>query len=179
MLQRFSAEVTTPGLDLDYFKLNYKNLIYIPLTRNLTLSSNLEFGYGDGYNGLDELPFFKNFFAGGVRSVRGFQDNTLGPRDERSNPLGGALKTVGNVELIFPPPFMADSNALRMSGFFDIGNVFENVDEFDANELRYSVGISATWLSPFGALTFSVAKPLNEETRDNTQLFQFTFGGQL
>ncbi|MEE8342281.1 MAG: outer membrane protein assembly factor BamA, partial [Gammaproteobacteria bacterium] len=179
MLQRVSAEVTVPGLDLDYFKLNYKNLIYIPLTRNLTLSSNLELGYGDGYNDLDELPFFKNFFAGGVRSVRGFEDNTLGPRDERNNPLGGALKTVGNVEIIFPPPFMPDSNALRMSGFFDIGNVFENVDEFDANELRYSIGIGATWLSPFGALSFSVAKPLNDESQDNTQLFQFTFGGQL
>ncbi len=179
MLQRVSVEVTVPGLDLDYFKLNYKNLIYIPLTQKLTMSFNLELGYGDGYNDLDELPFFKNFFAGGVRSVRGFQDNTLGPRDERNNPLGGALKTVGNVEIIFPPPFMPDSNSLRMSGFFDIGNVFENVDEFDANELRYSVGIATTWLSPFGALTFSVAKPLNEETIDSTQAFQFTFGGQF
>jgi len=180
MLQRVSAELSVPGLDLDYYKLNYKNLIYIPLTRKLTLSFNLELGYGDGYNDLDELPFFENFFAGGVRSVRGFEDNTLGPRDElTNNPLGGAFKTVGNVEIIFPPPFVPDSKSLRMSGFFDIGNVYENYDEFDAEALRYSFGLGATWLSPFGALSFSVAKPLNEGSNDNTQIFQFTFGGAL
>ncbi|BAZ94452.1 outer membrane protein assembly factor BamA [Thiohalobacter sp. COW1] len=176
-LQSVSAEVTVPGLDLQYYKLNLRQQVFLPLTELFTLSLNAEIGYGGAYGDFDALPFFENFFAGGVRTVRGWEDNTLGPRDARFNdPIGGAFKTVGNVELIFPPPFFADSNSFRMLGFFDIGNVYEDVDDFDANELRYSVGVGATWLSPLGALTFSLAQPLNDEPEDDVQVFQFTVG---
>ncbi len=177
MLQRLSAEVTVPGMDLQYYKISYRHLFYVPLTKRFTLSLNGEIGYGDGYGDFGSVPFFKNFYAGGVRSVRGWQDNTLGPRDARTNdPIGGSFKVQGNVELLFPPPFAPKSKTVRLSAFFDIGNVFSDYDAFSAGDLRYSVGLGATWLSPLGALTFSLAKPLNEKAGDETQPFQFTIG---
>ena len=108
------------------------------------------------------LPFFENFYAGGTRSVRGFRDNTLGPRSEvisgfRGQPLGGSLKTTGSVELIFPKLF--DSNAARVSAFFDFGNVFDGVDNFDAGELRASAGVALLWRAPVGPISISYAYP--------------------
>jgi len=180
MLQSLSAEMTVPGMDLEYYKLNYKQQLYAPLTDLFTFKAQGDLGYGDGYGNFDELPFFENYYAGGVRSVRGFNDNTLGPRDSVTNqPVGGAFKVAGSAEILFPPPFVPDSKSLRLSTFFDIGNVFKNVDNFDFNELRYSVGIGASWLSPLGALSFSLASPLNAKSGDDTQVFQFTFGTSL
>lgn len=181
MMQRVSAEVTVPGLDdLQFYKINYRHQLFVPLTQLFTLSLNGEVGFGDGFGDLDDLPFFENFFAGGVRSVRGFEDNTLGPRDSRfDDPIGGALKTVGSLELIFPPPFFVDSNSFRMEGFLDVGNVFADINDFETNELRYSVGLGATWLSPLGALTVSLARPLNDESDDDVQVFQFTVGSSF
>jgi len=175
-LTRLSGEITIPALDLQYYKLNARHLMYIPLTRLTTLSLNLDLGYGDGYQDFDELPFFENFFAGGTRSVRGFEDNTLGPRDSNGDPIGGDFKTVGNIELIFPPPFFADTNSIRLTAFLDAGNVYERYEDFDSGDLRYSVGLGAIWLSPLGPLTFSIAQPLNEGDDDDTQPFQFTVG---
>lgn len=177
MLQRLSMEVTVPGVDLQYYKINYRHLFYVPLTRLFTLSVNGEVGYGDGFGDFDNLPFFENYYAGGVRSVRGFEDNTLGPRDSLTNePIGGGFKLLGNLELIFPPPFFPDTNSVRMSAFLDVGNVFADFNDFEASELRYSVGVGATWLSPLGALTFSLARPMNDKSGDETQVFQFTIG---
>lgn len=175
-LQSVSLEATVPGSDLTYFKLNLRELFYIPLTRHFTLSLNGELGYGEGYGDNADLPFYENFYAGGVRSIRGFDDNTLGPRDSNLNPLGGALRVVGNIELLFPPPFFTQTNSFRMSTFVDVGNVFATTGDFAAEDLRYSVGVGATWLSPLGALSFSLAKPINDEPGDELQLFQFTIG---
>ncbi len=175
-LQRFSVEAAVPGSELEYYKLNYRQQRYVPLTKNLTLSMNADIAYGDGYGDYDNLPFFENYFAGGVRSVRGFEDNTLGPRDSKGNPIGGSFKLVGGSELIFPIPFLEASNSYRMSAFFDIGNVYANYDSFDANDLRYSVGIAGLWLSPMGPLAISLGYPLNDKGRDDVQNFQFTFG---
>jgi outer membrane protein insertion porin family len=175
-LQRFSVDVSVPGSDLEYYKLNYRQQRYVPLTRNLTLSMNADVAYGDGYGDFDNLPFFENYFAGGVRSVRGFDDNTLGPRDSNGNPIGGSFKLVGGTELIFPIPFLEASNSYRMSAFFDIGNVYENYDSFEASDLRYSVGVAGLWLSPMGPLAVSLGYPLNDKSRDEVQNFQFTFG---
>jgi outer membrane protein insertion porin family len=175
-LQRFTVEASVPGSDLEYYKLNYRQQRYVPLTRNLTLSMNADVAYGDGYGDYDNLPFFENYFAGGVRSVRGFDDNTLGPRDSNDNPIGGSFKLVGGAELIFPVPFLEASNSYRMSAFFDIGNVYENYDSFQASDLRYSVGVAGLWLSPMGPLAVSLGYPLNDKSGDEVQNFQFTFG---
>ena len=178
-LQRLSLETTVPVLDLEYYKLEYTQQRFIPLTRELILGLKGNLGYGDGYGDFDTLPFFENYYAGGVRSVRGFEDNTLGPRDGTildGDPIGGAFLTVFNAEVIFPIPFVEDTKGLRLSTFFDIGNVFEDYDSFDAGDLRYSVGLAGLWLSPLGPISISFAIPLNEEDEDDVQNFQFTIG---
>ena len=175
-LQRFVVEAAVPGSELEYYKIDYRQQRYVPLTKNLTLEMSADIGYGDGYGDFDNLPFFENYFAGGVRSVRGFEDNTLGPLDSKNNPIGGSFKLVGGAELFFPVPFLEASNSYRMSAFFDIGNVYEGYDSFDASDLRYSVGLGGIWLSPMGPLAVSVGFPLNDESDDEVQNFQFTFG---
>ena len=175
-LQRFVVEAAVPGSELEYYKVDYRQQRYVPLTRNLTLEMSADIGFGDGYGDFDELPFFENYFAGGVRSVRGFEDNSLGPLDSKNNPIGGSMKLVGGAELFFPVPFLEASNSYRMSAFFDIGNVYDGVDSFDASDLRYSVGLGGIWLSPMGPLAVSFGFPLNDESEDDVQNFQFTFG---
>jgi len=175
-LQRLTGEVAVPVGDLQYYKVTYKNNWFIPLGKRLTLSLDGEIGYGDGYGDTTKLPFFENFFAGGIRSVRGFKENTLGPRDTNGDALGGDRKLVGNVELITPVPFVKESKSMRLAAFYDVGNVYGANEDFESDRLRMSTGVAAVWLSPFGALTFSLAYPINDESDDETQLFQFTFG---
>lgn len=178
LFQSINLEVA--AADLEYFKLSLRNQVLFPLTDDLTLSFNGELGYGDAYGNTTELPFFENFLAGGPRSVRGFEANTLGPRDDtpglENDPLGGNLRVVGNVELLFPPPFYEDSETVRVSAFVDAGNVYGPDEEFDVETLRASAGLSLTWLSPLGGLSFSYAYPLNEEPDDDIEAFQFSLG---
>ena len=171
--QRLSALATVPGSDLEYFKLSYKHQEYFPLARDLTFRLFGEVAYGDGYGDTDDLPFFENYFAGGVKSVRGYDDNTIGPRDSRNDPLGGSTKIIGKAELYFPVPFASDIKSIRVGSFIDAGTV---TDGFDLGEMRYSVGLSGEWLSPFGALAVSFAIPMNAGDDDEEQMFQFSFG---
>ena len=175
-LNQISAEIAIPGSDAQYYKLNYRSTNFFPLTSWLTWSVGGEIGYGNGYGGTDGLPFFENFYAGGLRSVRGFKSNTLGPRYSNNEPSGGAFKTVANTQFIFPTPFMEKSENIRLAAFLDAGNVFATTDDFDAGELRYSVGVAGQWLSPLGAIVISVALPLNDKSDDETEVFQFSFG---
>jgi len=177
IVHSISAEVAVPGGDLQYYKGSYKQQRFIPLSKSLTLSMRGEVAYGHGYGDTPgSLPFFENYFAGGVRSVRGFKDNSLGPRDSRNLALGGALKTVGSLELIFPPPFASESKSVRVSAFVDVGQVFGGISTFSLGGLRASTGVSLIWLSPVGPLSFSLATPIREGTNDQTQAFQFTLG---
>lgn len=173
-IQTLSALATIPGLDLEYYKINYRVKYFFPVSSDFTFSLSGDLGYGDGYGGTSELPFFENYFAGGVQSVRGFQDNTLGPRDSNGDPFGGNAKVVGSAELYFPVPFLEDLKSVRLGLFADGGNVYNNT--ITLSGLRYSAGLSAEWLSPFGALKVSVAQPFNQQAGDNIQRFQFSFG---
>jgi len=175
-LQSLSVETAVPGSGLQYYKLGYDQRRYVPLTKDLTLSMHAQLGYGDGYGDYDNLPFFENYFAGGVRSVRGFEDNTLGPKDSKGNPIGGSVQVVGGAEILFPIPFVEGTKSFRLGTFFDIGNVYSDVSNFDATELRYSVGVSSLWISPLGPLAISLGFPLNAKSGDNVQNFQFTVG---
>lgn len=173
-LQRFSALATVPGSDLEYYKLSYKQQHYFPIAKDFTFKLHAEVAYGDGYWDTEKLPFFEHYFAGGVRSVRGFDDNTLGPRDSRNDPFGGSSKVIANAELFFPIPFIGEEiRSVRLGAFFDAGTVN---NDFSVDKMRYSAGISGEWLSPFGALTVSLAKPLNADDNDEEQMFQFSFG---
>ncbi len=179
--QSVSAEVAIPGPSLQFYKLRYKANAYKPLSDDLTFAIRGEFGYGDAYGDTNEFPFFENFYAGGIRSVRGFQANTLGVKERTSDgdeePVGGNLLVSGGAEIIFPVPFMDKSlKSFRLSAFTDFGNVYDVNQDFDAGLLRYSAGLSAIWISPFGAMTFSIAAPLKKEDGDETEAFQFSLG---
>jgi outer membrane protein insertion porin family len=259
--QQVSLEVTLPGSDLEYYRFSYNTQYYKPIVRDdwvFHVRTNL--GYGDGYGNTKEMPFFQNYFAGGLTYngvVRGFEENSLGPRstpplvyrtelaglvkDENGNvrvndsgfalgydgtqgyvsvpvfdangqpvidangnvqlqlatqafdlygnrnSFGGNLATTASIELLFPLPFVQDRGRVRSSFFFDVGSVFStdctvrqtqfnNCTDFDVGELRYSVGVGVTYLSPFGPLTFYVAKPFTKDRSDQTKRFDFTIG---
>lgn len=186
--QRVGAEVALPGSTQEAYKLFYEGARYWPLGSIFSLLTRAELGYGDGYGNADVLPFYENFYAGGVRSVRGFEDNTLGPCSDPNpliegdicQPLGGALLTVANLELIFPTPFVKrGDDSTQFSAFVDVGNVFEDYDAFDVGELRASAGISFKWQAPVGPIIVSIAYPLIKEDEDRTETLQFTFGNQF
>lgn len=172
-MHRAFGEIGLPGASLEYYKINYQYQRYFPISRHYTLMINGEAGVGDGTNGLP-LPFFKNFFAGGVNSVRGYRNASLGPKDQNGDPQGGSHRLLGNVELLFPFPGLQNDKSVRVGAFFDAGMVANSID---SDEARYSTGISLFWSSPFGPLKISLAAPLNSQQGDRKQAFQFTFGG--
>lgn len=184
--QRLSALATVPGSDLEYYKVSYKHQIYLPIAKDLTFRLHGEAAYGDGYDKTSTLPFFENYFGGGTGSVRGYKNNTLGPRDSNGYPFGGSSKIIGNAELFFPVPFLSETKSVRLGTFFDAGNVS---DGLNVDNMKYSAGLSGEWLSPFGALSVSAALPLNDGSytyvdnnnqtvtgKDQKQMFQFNFG---
>ncbi|MDO9048943.1 MAG: outer membrane protein assembly factor BamA [Methylobacter sp.] len=179
--QRFSALATVPGSDLEYYKVGYKHQLYFPLAKDFTFRLQGEVGYGDGYGKTASLPFFENYFGGGTGSIRGFRNNTVGPRDSNGFAFGGSSKIIGNAEMFFPVPFMPETKSVRLGTFLDAGSINNG---FKADNLKYSVGVSGEWLSPFGALSVSAALPLNATSTssdvgavaDQKQIFQFNFG---
>jgi outer membrane protein insertion porin family len=173
LMQRVSAEIGTPLGNLQYYKVSLQHQQFFPLSKRFTLMLNGEAGVGDGLSG-KSLPFFKNFYAGGTSSVRGFANGTLGPKDIYGDALGGNTRVVGNAEIFFPLPGIKDDQSLRMSAFVDVGAAFDAEPVFD--ELRYSAGLAVLWVSPMGPLKFSLAKPLVEKDGDETEVFQFTLG---
>ncbi len=175
-LNKLSLNSTLGIGDLDYYKLSYLFEYYFPLTSRYTLSATTRIAYGDGYKEFDELPFFRKYFAGGVRTLRGYSNGSLGPRDSNDDAAGGDFRALGTLEVIFPPPFVEEPGATRFSLFTDVGNVFADYKDYDQDELRGSYGIAFVWLSPVGPLTFSVAKPYNDKPEDDTESFQFTIG---
>lgn len=182
--QRLGLELTLPGSDLEYYKLFYQYQRYFPITDKFIFYANTELGYGDSYGGrFEDLPFFENFYSGGVRSIRGFEENTLGPRLETGSgllPVGGAFNVLSNLELIFPTPFAKDAESVRISAFIDAGNVFKSVSTFEASELRYSAGVSLQWQAPVGPITINLAFPLNfKEGDERDGPLQFSFGNQF
>ena len=177
-MQSLSASITLPGSDLEYYKIAYRHKRYFPLSNSFTLALNGDVGYGDVYGTTTRLPLWENYFAGGIKTVRGFKDHSLGPRDSSNDPVGANVKIVGNAELFFPAPFKLMEKSIRLGLFFDAGNVFSTHGgaDFDLGEIRYSTGASAMWLSPMGALGMSLGLPLNDKPGDDTEIFQFTFG---
>ncbi|MGV6851305.1 MAG: outer membrane protein assembly factor BamA [bacterium] len=176
--QRFGGQIALPGSTIQYYKLFYEARKYFPIHDEFSLMVGGQLGYGDTYGSGDVniFPFFENFYAGGVRSVRGYQDNTLGPVDELGNPLGGAFRMVGRSELSVPIPFLEDTSTVRIALFTDVGNVFTDYSAFKASELRASAGLTVRWQAPVGPIEISFAKPFNNQDGDRTETLQFSFG---
>jgi outer membrane protein insertion porin family len=204
-LQQVSLDVALPGSTVEYYTLFYRFGQYLPLTDKFTFYSHFTLGYGDTwrtpdanpdpgmdpsrYVDLSGLPFFRNFYAGGVSDVRGFRDNTLGPKLSYNEltcpstiqgclvPVGGAFKTVGSAELIFPTPFVKEDNdTTRLSWFIDVGNVFKDYNAWNASDLRASTGISFQWRAPVGPIVINLARPIRKQHGDDVETIQFSFG---
>jgi len=174
-VQRAFAEIALPAYDMRYYKLNYQHQWFHPLSKDFTLLLHGEAGIAGGYGG-KELPFFKNFYAGGPGSVRGYDSNSLGPRDTSDNVLGGDRRLLGGVELLAPFPGTGKEKSVRLSGFVDAGGVYGPGDLPGSAGMRYSTGVALTWISPVGPLKFSYAVPINKQSVDKLQRFQFTLG---
>lgn len=194
--QRVAIETGAPGSDTQYYKASARAQQLFALNDAWSLKFTGDLGYADTV-GDDPYPFYENFYAGGLGSVRGFTSNTLGQRTTpareggRDRTLGGNVLVEGSAEVIFPLPFVENQNSLQTSLFLDAGNTFlsscyDVLDEdasrqrcnsgVDLGDLRYSAGVGLSWLTPVGPLTFAVAEPLNEESGDDTQFFQFSLG---
>jgi len=173
---RLSAEATVPGSDLEYYRLNLDASTYYPFTRRAALKLSADIGYGDGYGDTPELPFFKNYFAGGSRSVRGYEARSLGPRDQssRNDPLGGSKRVLLNASLLLPVG--GDSLDKRLQLFVDAGQVFGPDQSIDTSDIRVTAGVGFNWVSPVGPLSISYSIPLNEEEDDEIEKFQFSVG---
>ena len=168
-----NAEVGIPGPSLNYYKVQAQYQRYFPITRAFTWMVNGELGYGAGYGDTSTLPFFKNFYMGGVNSLRGFRTFTVGPKDDLGNPRGGSHKILGQTELLFPMPGMKDDKSTRLGAFIDAGMTGES---FTPSDLRASAGMTALWVSPLGPLKISVGYPFRQKPDDRKQIFQFSFG---
>ncbi|MCC7311586.1 MAG: outer membrane protein assembly factor BamA [Sulfuritalea sp.] len=193
-LRKAIAEVSLPGSTVSYYRASYQHLQFFPLIERgkLTLALNGEVGIGRTYGGDEVLPFFKNYYAGGIGSVRGFESGSLGPRDPISNDaVGGDTRLVANAELMFPVPGMGLDKSLRMSIFVDAGNVWgpakgiasarvkDNSTSFSLSDLRYSAGLAVSWNSPFGPLKFSYGNPFDTNKNDDIQRLQFQMGSSF
>ncbi|WP_447529956.1 outer membrane protein assembly factor BamA [Vreelandella sp. TE19] len=197
--QRLSVEAGVPGSDAQYYKARARAQQLFPVNEEQTwaLKFTGNLGYADTLGTNDPFPFYENFYAGGLGSVRGYTSNTLGQRTTpareggRDRTLGGNVLMEGSAEVLFPLPFVEDQRSIQPSLFVDAGNTFldscyDVLDEdagrqrcssgVDLGDLRYSAGVGLAWLTPVGPLTFSVAKPLNDESGDDTQFFQFSLG---
>jgi outer membrane protein insertion porin family len=188
IMTKYTATVTAPVMDLQYYKLQAQTEFYKPLDENkkFTLKLRGSLGYADDYGG-EEFPFFKNFYMGGVRTVRGYRTSSIGPKYYNSTAgrwytTGGTSSVLASAEVFFPVPGLKKNDSFRLSTFVDAGGVFsdnESIDgseQYEQGEMRYSMGFGVQWNSPFGPLQMSIAEPLNDDNKDRTQRFQFGMG---
>ncbi len=164
-----------PGGDLKYYRGQAKAQYLRPIWGPIVLGMNVELGLANGY-GNKPLPFFKNFYAGGVDSVRGYQSGTIGPRDINGEYIGGNKRLVGNVEVLFPMPGVKAEKSVRLSLFADFGYVWSENQRLLLGDLRTSAGFAVSWFSPVGPLKFSLAKPFQTKPTDRLERFQFLLG---
>ncbi|PUE36646.1 outer membrane protein assembly factor BamA [Limnohabitans sp. Hippo4] len=175
MLQRFNSDLSMAG-DARYVRTNYQIQQYTPLTKRYTLALNVDLGWGQGLSNRP-YPLFKNYFVGGLGSVRGFQQSTLGPSDSTNSLyLGGPKKIVMNAELLAPFPGAGNDRTLRLFAFTDVGRAFGENEKISLSELRSSYGVGLSWISPMGPLRFSYAMPMRRQVADKIQRLQFQIG---
>jgi outer membrane protein insertion porin family len=202
--QSLVLQTALPGSAREYWKMTYRGAKYWPIWAGLVFSVRGNIGYGDAYDDYDDtsqaqpigtgeiiggdcdptdlialdtgLPFYEHFYSGGVRDLRGYDDNTLGPKDAFCRAVGGDFKVAAGMELAFPTPFAAGRAGTRIALFVDTGYVYENIDAFDAEKLRGSFGLSVTWEAPIGPIVISYAFPFNDQPGDRTEDLQFSFG---
>lgn len=173
---------SAPFSDIVYYTIGMRDRAFYPLPGGLVLINNWQLGYGAGYGKSEVLPFFKQYYAGGARSVRGFEENNLGPRDSTGRPFGGNVVLVTNLEIALPNWFSDGMPSTRTSLFIDCGQVWDTRSGHRLREthnpqgLRFSTGASLTWMSPLAPLVFTLGTPLNRAQGESKQVFSFSFG---
>jgi outer membrane protein insertion porin family len=172
-LSRVTSEFA--GGDLQFYRLGYQQQYFYPVGRLYSIFLKGDLGYAGGLGG-KPLPFFKNYYAGGADSVRGYNSFSLGPKDVNGGALGGNRRVLGSAEFQFPMPGATKEQALRLGWFVDAGQVYGADQKVDLGELRYSTGLALNWASPFGPLRLSFGTPIHRREGDNIQRLQFTFG---
>jgi outer membrane protein insertion porin family len=173
--QRVNADLSLAG-DVRYVRTSYQYQYYFPLSKKYTLALNADLGWGQGLNG-QKFPLFKNFYVGGLGSVRGFEQSTLGPASQSAGIyIGGSKKIVMNAEFMLPFPGAGNDKTLRLFGFTDVGRAFGDDEKVSFGDLRASAGIGLSWISPMGPLRFSYAMPVRQQTGDKIQKIQFQIG---
>tara|TARA_B100001029_G_scaffold39681_1_gene30760 strand:- start:8883 stop:11210 length:2328 start_codon:yes stop_codon:yes gene_type:complete len=195
MRNTVSLSFTLPGSDLTYGRFSHDLKIFRPLPLGLIFGYRSNIGALFAYGDTTAVPPYQHFYAGGMRSVRGFKQNYLGPKAVYASgygyadprPIGGPYSLTGGFDLIIPLNFVPDPRSIRGSVFLDYGNVFSdgcknyetNCFEFDISELRYSIGIGITWITALGPLSFAIASVFNDSPEDRTETFQFEIGTQF
>ncbi len=171
-----SISLELHGGDLDFYKARYRHQSAFEVTSDVSFVFSGRIGYGESTDDARDLPIFEKFTAGGVRSVRGYEFNSLGPLDSNGDPSGGNLQVLSTAEFLIPVESLGSSETFRLGLYLDVGNVFADADSFESDELRQSLGISAKWFSLIGPIEFSYAYPLNDEPGDDIRNFQFALG---
>jgi outer membrane protein insertion porin family len=171
-LQRIGFEVALPPAELRYYRATYRIDWWHPIGRENVLQLNGSIGYAAGYDTLP-LPFYKNFYIGGIGSVRGYYTGSIGPKDAQGNALGGPTMTVGSIEYYFPFPGLQKDKSVRLSVFFDTGQVSDN---WDFAQRAMSGGLALSWYSPVGPIKISYARAINPPPGSKLQPFQFSLG---
>ena len=195
MSNQISLSITLPGSNLNYGRFSHDLKLFRPLPRGLIFGFRSKLGALFAYDDTETAPPYQHFYAGGMKSVRGFKQNYLGPKAVYSGaftpryqrPIGGPYSITGGLDLIIPLNFVPDQRSIRGSVFLDYGNVFSdgclpyevNCYEFDLSELRYSIGIGVTWITALGPLSFAIASVFNDSPTDRTETFQFEIGTQF
>ncbi|HYQ39408.1 MAG TPA: outer membrane protein assembly factor BamA [Pseudomonas sp.] len=195
--QNLTGEITLPGSDLSFYRIDYNGQVYKPLwKKDYAMRFHTHLGYADSFGSTNKLPFYENYFAGGFSSVRGFRDNSMGPRStpnpndpsQTPQPFGGNVLVTGGAELLFPTPFVKDQRSLRTVLFWDAGSVFdtncsaaqkqrgESGCNLSLSDMGSTVGIGMNWLTAMGPLSFSLGMPIKQPSNADTQVFQFSLG---
>jgi len=167
-----------PGGQIEFYRLGHSESWFFPLSRTYTLMLSGAVGAVNGYGRTPTVPFYDNYYIGGIGSVRGFDNGTMGPQDVNGYSLGGTRKATLSTEVLFPFPGLRDNKSVRMSWFADSGTIWGESGTVNSasSDFRYSTGLALTWLSPIGPMKFSYALPLNTKPGDNLQRFQFQLG---
>jgi outer membrane protein insertion porin family len=178
LMLKTSAEIGVPPSDINYYKLNFQSQYFysLPTKKPYTFMWNVELGYGGVYAGSEDYPFYKNFYAGGVNSVRGYKSGSLGPMDNTGNSMGGSTRFVNNFEVFIPVPGMKDDKSMRLSAFYDAGNIWVYNQTIDLTSLQQSAGVGFTWISPIGPLKLIYAYPINAAPDAKKESVQFQIG---
>jgi outer membrane protein insertion porin family len=165
---------------VQFYKVRVNKKHYVPLNDWLTFAARGEAAYAQTYGDSSILPPYERYYAGGIRTLRGYEPNRLfstpGTLDTEGKPLGGNARLLGGLELVFPPPWEKDSKSLRFNAFIDAGNVYNTDEDVDLDEVRMTYGLSMNWLTPVGPLVFSYGRPINEKEGDKLESFQFSLG---